>query len=40
MQCEDFVDLACFLPCLETIVQGLSKFAQGQQTFICEFISP
>jgi hypothetical protein len=32
-----FLGLACVLPLLETM-QALSKFAQTQTTFICDFI--
>jgi hypothetical protein len=35
---EMLLGLACILPYLE-IMQGPSKFAQGQDTFICDFIS-
>jgi hypothetical protein len=31
-------DLACVLPLLK-VVQGLSKFAQGCHTFICNFVA-
>jgi hypothetical protein len=33
---EKLLGLACILPCLETME---SKFAQGWDTFICDFTS-
>ncbi len=35
---ETFLGLACIMPLLE-IVQGLSKFVQGRQTLMCNFVS-
>jgi hypothetical protein len=34
---EMLLGLSCIIPLLE-LVQGLSKFAQSQYTFICDFI--
>ncbi len=34
---KTLLSLFCIIPLLE-LVQGLSKFAQSQQTFICDFI--
>jgi hypothetical protein len=35
---ETLLGLSCIIPLLE-LLQGLSKFTQSQQTFICDFIS-